>query len=116
MKNNQLIGFTLAIALLPSSAMLYGSRSAIASEITVKTGNVEASTYRDGRIYVNTGNAEVEVPSHRTSYWNPFHSWRLPWQSKPNNNCYHSTYQKTTHVSESGSQVVQSHTSTRTCN
>lgn len=106
MRHQQLkiIGLLVAIALIPTTA--------IASEIKVKTGSVEASTNRNGSIYVNTRKTRVRVPSRPASYWNYFRYWRLPWQS---GNCRHSTYQKTTHVSQSGSRVVQNNVSSRTC-
>ena len=104
MKYKQTLAIVAAIAFFPSVA--------IASDIRIRTGSVEASTSKNGSIYVNTGNSKVQVPARRTFYWNPFRYWRSPRQ---NANCRHNTYQKTTHVSQSGSRVVQSNVATRTC-
>ncbi len=104
MKLTNLVGLFALIVLIPTTA--------IAGEIKVKTGNVEATTYSDGSVYVNTGRTTAQVPRYHSSpFWNPFRYWRLPWQSK----CRNSSYQRTTQVTRSGSRVVQSNVSTHSC-
>ncbi|MDJ0568445.1 MAG: hypothetical protein QNJ53_05305 [Pleurocapsa sp. MO_192.B19] len=118
MKPTKLMGLVAVGIVLPSTAIAFCS-SAIASEVKVKTTNVEAVTRSDGSVYVNSGGNTIKVPSRR-SYrsWNPFRYWRLPWQSYSSNrsNCRHSSYQSTSHVTESNSKIVQSSVSSHTCN
>lgn len=109
MRCTRLVGLTALLILLPATAM--------SSEIRVKAGNVEASTYSDGSVYVNMGKTFARVSPRRFSrhrfsrHRNPFYYWHLPWQS----NCRNSSYQRTTQVMKSGSRVVQSNASSRTC-
>lgn len=109
MRHTKLIGLVALLVLLPTTAL--------GSEIKVKAGNVEASTYSDGSVYVNTGRTVARVSPNRFSrhrfsrHWNPFHYWRLPWQS----NCRNSSYQRTTQVTKSSGRVVQSDVSSHAC-
>jgi hypothetical protein len=85
--------------------------SAIANNVQVRTNNIQATTQSNGSIYVNTGKTAISIPArntHNNSIWYPWRYWRTPWQS---NNCRQSSYQQTTEVSNSGSQVVR-HSST----
>ncbi len=137
MKLTNLVGLFALIVLIPTTA--------IAGEIKVKTGNVEAATYSDGSVYVKTGRTTAQVPRYYSSqFWNPFRYWRLPWQSQrllrrksgatprrfpPQGNahqdttepaltvgkCRNSSYQRTTQVTRTGSRVVQSNVSTHSC-
>lgn len=118
MKKKQLMGLLAMGIVIPSTAIA-SCNSAIASELKVKTPNVEAISRRDGSVYINSGGTTVQVPSRRTyRYWTPWRSWRLPWQSNYNSirsNCRHSSYQSTSRVTESSSQIIQSSISSNTC-
>jgi hypothetical protein len=102
MKLKNLVGLLALTILIPTIA--------IAGETKIKTGNVEVSSDRHGRVYVNTGTTTAQLPSRHSYRWNPLRYWRLPWQ----NDCRHS-YQKTTQVTQTGSRVVQSSVATQSC-
>jgi hypothetical protein len=118
MKPRNLMGLMVVGIILPMTVITAES-SVLASEVKVKTPNVEAVTSRDGSIYLNSNGTIVQVPS-RSSYrsWHPFRYWRLPWQNNNNvrSNCRHSSYQATSHVTPSSSSIVQSSISHNTCN
>lgn len=107
------LGIVLPITVFAAEGLVF------ASEVKVKTPNVEAVTSRDGSIYLNSGGTIVQVPN-RSSYrsWHPFRHWRLPWQSNRNvrSNCRYSSYQATSHVTQSSSSIIQSSVSHNTCN
>ena len=114
---NKLIGLLAAGIVLPTMAIATAN-VAIASEVKVKTSNVEAFTRSDGSIYVNSGGTSVRVPSRRTHrYWTPWRSWRFPWRSYTTNRptCRHSSYQSTSHITKSGKQTMQSSISSNSC-
>lgn len=118
MKPRKLMGLMAVSIILPITAMTAES-SVLANEVKVKTPNVEAFTNRDGSIYLNSNGTIVQVPS-RSSYrsWHPFRHWRLPWQSNRNvrSNCRYSSYQATSHVTQTSSSIIQSSVSHNTCN
>lgn len=113
---NKLMGLLAAGIVLPSITVAY-CVSAIASEVKVQTPNIEAVSRRDGSVYVNSSGTTVQVPSRRTyRYWTPWRSWRLPWRSySDRSSCRHSSYQATSHITESSSQIIQSSISSNTC-
>jgi hypothetical protein len=82
--------------------------TAIANEVRVRTNNIQATTQSNGSIYVNTGKTSISIPARRNYTWNSWRYWLPSWQS---NNCYQSSYQQTTQVSNSGNQIVR-HSST----
>jgi hypothetical protein len=81
--------------------------TAIANNVRVRTNNIQATTQSNGSIYVNTGKTAISIPARRNHIWN-WRYWLPSWQS---NNCYQSSYQQTTQVSNSRNQVVR-HSST----
>ncbi|VEP13331.1 conserved exported hypothetical protein [Hyella patelloides LEGE 07179] len=80
--------------------------TAIAGNVHVRTGNVQATTNSNGDVYVDTGRTSVSVPTRRR-IWYPWRYWRTSWQSK----CRQSSYQQTTQVRDSGGKVTH-HSST----
>ena len=119
MKPTKLINLIVAGLVLPSITITSWTGLAIASPVKVKTANVEAVTRSDGSVYVNSGRTTVKVPSRRSHrYWNPIRYWRFPWQSyhSDRQTCRHSSYQSTSHVTQSSSRIVQSSVSSHTCN
>jgi hypothetical protein len=89
--------------------------TAIADNVRVRTNNIQATTQNNGSIYVNTGKTSISIPArntHNDRVWYPWRYWRIPWQS---NNCYQSSYQSTTQVSNSGSQVVRHSSNSSYC-
>lgn len=120
MKPTKLMGLVAAGIVMPSTAIAYGS-SVLAGEVQIKTANVEAVTRSDGSVYVNSGGNRINVPSRRSyRYGFPFRYWRFPWRNYSRNsdrsNCRHSSYQSTSHVTQSNSKIVQSSVSSHTCN
>lgn len=82
--------------------------SAIAGDLSVRNGNIRATTYNNGGISVSTGRTSVSVPARRRS-WYPWRYWRTPWRS--NYNCRQNAYQQTTQTTHSGGKVTH-HSST----
>lgn len=115
---SKLMGVMAIGIILPATAITV-ENAVFANEVKVKTPNVEALTNQDGSIYVNSSGTVVQVPS-RSAYrsWYPLRYWRLPWQNKNSvrSNCRHSSYQATSHVTQSGSSIVQSSVSHNSCN
>ena len=120
MKLTKLIGFVTVSVVIPST-IIVASSSALAGDVQIRTPNLEAVTDRDGSVYINTGKTSVRVPSRRRD-WTPWRYWRLPWQGSNNvreryiSKCRHTSYQSTSHVNASSSQIVQSSISSNTCN
>lgn len=116
----KLMGLVAIGIVLPSTVVTTNS-STLATEIKIKTGNVETVTRSDGSIYLNSGGNIIQVPSDRHSR-NPWRYWRFPWQnySSSNNsirsNCRQSSYRSTNRVSDSSSTIVQSSFSSNICN
>ena len=110
----KLIGLVAMGIVLPS--IFATNNNALAKEVRVNTNKVEAVTRSDGSIYINSGDTTVKLPSRRA--WNPWRSWRLPWQdySNTSSGCRHSSYQSTSRVTASSSTIVQSSVSRNTCN
>lgn len=119
MKPTKLMGLVTIGIMLPST-LTASAVSVKASEVQVKTANVEATTRSDGSVYVNSGGTSVKVPSRRSyRYWSPWRSWRFPWQSyrSVRSNCRQSSYQSTSHVTRSSNKIIQrSVSSSNSCN
>ena len=115
MKLTKLISFVAVGVVIPSTLTV--TNSALAGEVQIRTPNVEAVTRSDGSVYVNSGGTKVQVPSRR--YWIPWDYWRLPWQNNVSNRhtskCNQTSYQSTSRVTASSSQIVQSSISRNTC-
>ena len=86
--------------------------SAIAGDISVRNGNIRATTYNDGGISVTTGRTTVSVPPRRRG-WYPWRYWRTPWRS--HHNCRQSSYQQTTQATHSGGKVTHQSTTSSYC-
>lgn len=110
----------VAIGIVLPSTVVATNNSALATEIKIKTDNIEAVTKSDGSTYINTGDTTVQVPRRRS--WTPWRYWRFPWQNYSNHstslrsNCRHSSNQSTERIRGSGSTIVQSSFSSSTCN
>ena len=117
MKLTKLISFVAVGVVIPSTITVTNS-SALAGEVQIRTPNVEAVTRDDGSVYVNSGGTTVQVPSRRR-YWIPWDYWHLPWQNNVSNRhtskCNQTSYQSTSRVTASSSQIVQSSISRNTC-
>ena len=110
MKLTKLIGFVTVGVVIPSTITV-ASSSAWAGDVQIRTPNIEAVTKNDGSVYINSGKTTVRVPS-RPRYWTPWRYWRLPWHNSNNvserytSNCRHTSYQSTSRVTDSSSQIV----------
>lgn len=100
----------VTLSLIALSLMI--PTTAIANNVRVQTNNVRATTQSNGDIYVNTGKTSISVPARRNYTWDSWRYWLPPWQSS---NCSQSSYQQTTQVSSSGSQVVRHSSSSSYC-
>ena len=118
MKLTKLIGFVTVSVVIPSTITVTNS-SALAGDVQIRTPNIEAVTKSDGSVYINSGKTTVRVPSRR--YWTPWRYWRLPWHNSNSvsdrytSECRHTSYQSTSHVTDSSSQIVQSSISNNIC-
>ncbi|MEL7523497.1 MAG: hypothetical protein AAFY63_22905 [Cyanobacteria bacterium J06643_13] len=123
MKPKKIIGLVAVGLILPSTAIAL-SNSVLASEVKVKTANVEAVTRSDGSVYIDTGGTTLSVPrhsSHRYSSrrsWSPWRYWKFPWQSFSSDRdiCRHSSYQSTRQTTHGGGSTVQSSSYSHSCN
>lgn len=116
MKPNKLIGLVAVGLILPSTAIALGN-SVLASEVRVKTANVEAVTRSDGSIYVDTGRTSINVPRRSRRSWYPWRYWNFPWQSlsSDRDTCRHTSYQSTQQTTQSGQTTVQSSSYSHSC-
>lgn len=116
MKPYQMLGVMAVGLILPIMAIAEGD-AVLASEVRVKTANVEAITRQDGSIYVNTAGTTIAVPQRRVrSSWNPWRYWSVPWRSQNrdrqgqlSHNCYHS-YQYSQQTTRLDNQTLHSST------
>jgi hypothetical protein len=102
------------LTLMLAGFLLFLPAPVLSREIEVQAGSVRASTSRDGSIYVNTGNTNVEVPAYNSSSrWYPTRFLRFPWRTTCQNR--NSSYHRNTQVSKSGQSVTESSVYTSTC-